>query len=160
MIAMFVSMVLTSCSLQIPTDPDGTLDRVRGDVLRAGVSPNPPWTEVDSEDDPVSVEPDLVRGFADRLDAEVDWKIGAESELIPQLQDNQLDLVIGGLNGTTPWSGTIGLTRGYLTRIDDEGDRKDHVMAIMNGENAFLFELEDYLMNAEFSVPDCVQVEP
>lgn len=157
--ALFFSMALAGCSLQIPTDPDGTLERVRDGVLRVGVSPNPPWTELDSEGQPTGVEPDLVRGFADRIDAEIDWEIGAESELVPRLQDNELDLVIGGLDGTTPWFGMIGLTRSYLTSVDVEGQQTDHVMAIMNGENAFLFELEDYLVHAEISVPDSVQVE-
>ena len=37
--------LLAGCGLKIPTDPEGTLDRVSGGTLRAGISHNPPWTE-------------------------------------------------------------------------------------------------------------------
>ena len=64
--------VAAGCS-RFPADPDGTLDRVQGGVLRVGVSPHPPWTVVREGADPAGVEPDLVRRFAERLQARVEW---------------------------------------------------------------------------------------
>lgn len=40
------ALALAACGATIPTDPDGTLETVRGGTLRAGVSPAEPWTEV------------------------------------------------------------------------------------------------------------------
>ncbi|CAA9224129.1 MAG: hypothetical protein AVDCRST_MAG52-660, partial [uncultured Blastococcus sp.] len=59
-----VALVLVGCgSVRVPVDPDGTLDRVSGGVLRVGVSPHEPWTTVGT-DEPGGIEADLVRGWA------------------------------------------------------------------------------------------------
>src|SRR5690349_6249505 len=52
--------VLTGCGLSIPTDPDGTLDRVTGDVLRVGASPSGELVVVSSTDAVSGPLPDLV----------------------------------------------------------------------------------------------------
>lgn len=38
--ALAASAVLTGCSVAIPTDPHGALDRIHGGVLRVGASPS------------------------------------------------------------------------------------------------------------------------
>ena len=38
------AVLLTGCGVEIPADPEDTLERVRGGTLRVGVSPNPPHT--------------------------------------------------------------------------------------------------------------------
>jgi len=81
--------VLAACGVTVPTDPDGTLDAVRGGELRVGVSPHEPWTVVGPEGTPSGLEVDLVEGFADTLDADVVWTTGGEDELVDDLECGQ-----------------------------------------------------------------------
>jgi polar amino acid transport system substrate-binding protein len=108
--------VLSGCEL--PRDPEGTLDRVRGATMRVGVTENDPWVQLADRDDPQGVEPTLVRRFATRLNARVEWVEGSEEELIGALKEGQLDLVVGGLTRNSPWKTEAALTRPYLrTRV-------------------------------------------
>lgn len=144
-------LLLTGCGVTIPTDPEGTLADVRGGVLRVGVSPNPPWTEEDAvaSGGPGGIEPDLVRGFAEQVDAEIEWTSGAEQTLFDQLDRGELDLVVGGLTAKSPWSSHAALTYPYAQTEDPSGAKELHVMAVRVGENAFMTELERYLLEQE-----------
>ena len=203
---------LTGC--QVPQDPDGTLDIVRDGTMRVGVTESDPWVDLADPDDPRGVEPELIRRFAERLNAEIEWIDGSEEELMGALKEGQLDLVVGGLTKQTPWKKEAALTWSYLkTRLlvgappgasvpddlegvdvaferggeaggllerktearpvavekldaaagavaadewllDDLGlratgvelSKHDHVMAVPLGENAWLVELERYLL--------------
>lgn len=141
-------LVLTGCGLTIPADPDGTLDRVRGGTLRVGVSPNEPWTQLDAGQ-PSGIEVELVREFAATLGAQVEWSVGGEEALIADLEQAELDLVIGGLTSKTPWSKQAGITRAFTEVLDEQGEPEKHVMAVPMGENAFLVELEKFLSSRE-----------
>lgn len=132
------------CAVRIPSDPDGTLDRVAGDVLRAGVSPNAGLVEVDG-DDPTGAEVAAIEAFADHLDADVEWTVGSEEALVRGLEDGGLDLVAGGLTDATPWSERAGMTRPYAEVTDADGETHRLVMLVPLGENAFLSELEAFL---------------
>ena len=73
-----VTALFAGCGVTIPTDPEGTLERVSGGTLRVGVSPNPPWTEVTQGAEPTGTEVRLVEEFAppsggDQLDG---WRRG------------------------------------------------------------------------------------
>lgn len=139
-------VLIGGCGLGIPTDPDGTLERVRGGVLRVGVSVNEPWTAWPSADvEPSGIEPQLVHGFADQLDAEVEWTRGGEESLMRRLETGDLDLVIGGLTSTTPWETMAAITAVYTYSAGPEQEELGHVMATVLGENAFLVELEQFL---------------
>jgi hypothetical protein len=48
------------------------------------------------------------------LNAEVDWTVGPESEVLGALRKQELDLVVGGLTEDTPWKDRVALTRPYL----------------------------------------------
>jgi polar amino acid transport system substrate-binding protein len=98
-----------------PRDTGTTLADVRGGVLRVGVTENPPWTVVPDEGEPQGAEARLVRRLAERLGARVEWVPGPESALLPALKERVLDLVIGGLDATTPWTADASLTRPYVT---------------------------------------------
>ena len=98
----------------LPRDPEGTSARVEGGALRVGAVPRPPW--IDPTDTGVGgLEAELVRGFARELRAEVDWRPGSESAVLPALEQFELDLVVGGLVQDTPWRDRIGPSRPYLT---------------------------------------------
>lgn len=103
---LLILLLLLPAGCQFPRDVDGTLERVRGGVLRAGVVQSAPWT---------AVEMDLVKGFARTLDAEVKWVRGAESELIEALNGGQLDVVVGGLTRDSAHQKEVTLTRPYAT---------------------------------------------
>lgn len=126
-------LLLSGCVLQIPSDPDGTLDRATGGELRVGDSSAP------------AQEVALVEGFADRIDAGIRWTEGGEERLMRALEDGELDVVIGGLTADTPWSTHAAITRPYAETTDGRGRTVQHVMAARLGENALLVELETYL---------------
>lgn len=140
-----VVLILSGCSISVPTDPDGTLARVSGGTLRAGVSPHPPWTLVDGTGRPTGQEVELVDEFAQRIQADVVWAVGGEEQLITRLEHDQLDLVIGGLTADTPWSEKVAVTRPYRGTTDAVGRPVELVMVTAMGENAFLQELERFL---------------
>lgn len=145
--------MLAGCAVTVPTDPDGTLDRVRGGTLRVGVSANPPWTDLSGPDPdtPTGIEPNLVTGFADSVDSDLVWTTGGEESLIGDLEDGRLDMVIGGLTADSPWKDRAALTRSYVTVPAAGGDPEPHVMAVAMGENAFLVELELFLSAQDLS---------
>ncbi len=143
--AVATALLVSACGLTIPTDPDGTLDRVREEgVLRVGVSPRPGWVEVTGGGAPSGREPQLVEDFADDLGAEVEWTVAGEEELVTMLEDGGLDLAVGGFTDANAWVDKVGLTRPY-TEVEARGSTEAHVMMVPMGENAFQSELELWL---------------
>ncbi len=110
--AVLIALSLASCG--VPRDPEGTLERVRGGEMRVGVSSSDPWATWPG-DEPSGVEVDLVEDFAVEIDSEVVWVEGSEAEVIEALEVGELDLVIGGLTSTSPWSKVAALTHPYIT---------------------------------------------
>jgi polar amino acid transport system substrate-binding protein len=146
---VLLAVVLSGCATSIPADPDGTLDRVTGGTLRVGVSPSAPWTETEGAGDPDGSEAALAEEFADHLDAEVEWTEGGEADLVSALERGELDLVIGGFTDTTPWTSKAAMTQPYAESTNEEGKTAKHVMLAPMGENAFLVELERFLLEGE-----------
>ncbi|TLM82136.1 ABC transporter substrate-binding protein [Pseudarthrobacter sp. NamE2] len=143
-------LALSGCGAY-PADPEGTLDRVRGGTLRVGASPNGDWVRIPAGSDtsPVRVEgieANLVERFAQQLGAGVEWVVGTEQGLAEELKHGGLDLVIGGLDDKTPWVSHAGLTRPYAESKDQRGNLHKHVMLVPLGENAFLLELDKFLL--------------
>ncbi|WP_298041128.1 hypothetical protein [uncultured Microbacterium sp.] len=101
----------TGCGLSIPTDPDGSLDRVSEGTLRVGLSPDPGLISMagQSPDGPLI---DITEDFAASLDATVVWSIAAEETLVEELETGEIDMAIGGFTDQTPWSDRAGVTRG------------------------------------------------
>lgn len=145
-----VILALTGCSgLTIPTDPLGTLDEVTGGTLDVGVVANGKWVKLPPGGEPRGIEPDLVREFAEGHDAEIEWKRGAEHELVMDLKHEELDMVIGGFGSDTPWTTHAGITRPYVESTNDRGETVKHVMLTLLGENRFLLELDQFLLNQQ-----------
>lgn len=131
------SVACVACDL--PRDTDGTIDRVKGGVLRVGVVDHPPWAS--TADHRVSgVEPSLVADLARDLHTHPEWHYGAESALLDSLHERKLDIVIGGLTAESPWKTEVAFTRPY-----EGGDEPRHVLAVAPGENAWLLRVERYL---------------
>lgn len=113
LLPLIVAIALCS-GCQFPADPEGTLDRVRGGVMRVGVTPAEPWVKLDGSE-PAGVEVELVERFADTLGARVEWVEGSETDLMEALHGRQLDVVIAGLTRQSVWAREAALTRPYLT---------------------------------------------
>jgi ABC-type amino acid transport substrate-binding protein len=145
-LAVLVTLLMCSCGLQVPADPEGTLDRISNGTLRVGISHNPPWTAVHNGEDPEGSEADLVREFAATRGASIDWTAAGEESLMGQLERGELDLVIGGLTKKSPWSDRAALTQPYAEGRAPDGAKEEYVMASRMGENAFLQELEQFLL--------------
>lgn len=117
-----------------------------------GYSENPPWvTKTDSV--PAGIEPELVKFFAKRLNARVEWRNGTEQNLLEDLEKRRLHLVIAGITKDTPWKKKVGLTRPFV-----EQHKKKHVMAVIRGENAFIVHLERFLHGQEQQIRKRVQL--
>ncbi|WP_122263672.1 transporter substrate-binding domain-containing protein [Ornithinimicrobium cerasi] len=139
--------LLGGCGVSIPTDPDGTLNRVRtSGELRVGVSPHPPFTTLPATPDgePGGTEVELVEQFARAQGAEPEYVVEGEEELVRLLEEGELDVVVGGLTSKSPWSKKVGLTRPYL-ETSEHGRTVKHVMAVVRGENLLMSELERFL---------------
>jgi polar amino acid transport system substrate-binding protein len=106
--------LLTAACAAPPRDPEGTLERVRGGVIRVGITENPPWTTL-SGDQPDGVEVELVEQLAAELNADVEWFEGPEERLFGALKYGQLDLIIGGLAAQNPFAREAAFTYPYVT---------------------------------------------
>ena len=111
-LASLSGLLLTACDF--PADPEGTLDRVSGGTMRVGVIADPPWVVLSEGAEPAGVEPELVRSFAEEIDAEIEWVEGTESDLAAAAGGFQLDLLIGGLTRDFPYVEDVAMTRPYV----------------------------------------------
>lgn len=112
--ALLAALAGTGCG-HLPRDPEHTLERVMQQKrLRVGLVENPPWV-MHGEDGPRGAEITMVRRFAESLGAAPEWFWGSEGVHMKALRDFALDLVIGGIDSSTPWAKTIGMTRPYFT---------------------------------------------
>jgi polar amino acid transport system substrate-binding protein len=107
-------VVVVLCGCQYPRDPEGTLDRARGGVLRAGVTEADPFVKL-SGPEPAGVEVALIEGFARSIDARIEWVEGSETDLMQALHGRQLDIVAAGLTRRSVWQHEVALTRPYVT---------------------------------------------
>lgn len=108
-----IVVVSVGCK-DLPRDPEGTLDRIEGGTMRIGIIESDPWTSYDAGE-AGGVEARILERFAQELDAEIEWVAGTEADLMSALEVREVDVVIGGLTSTSPWSGKVTLTHPYLT---------------------------------------------
>lgn len=142
-----VAALLAGCSAALPRDPEGTLDRVTGGVIRIGVSSNPPHTAVTDDGTADGTEAEIMETYADSINAQIEWVPGAESTLMERLDLGEVDVVIGGLTSDTPWSSHAAITRPYAEAIGPDGKTTKLVIATRVGENALLTSLERFLID-------------
>ncbi len=141
-VVMALGAMLCGCGLQVPTDPGGSLDRITGDVLRAGASPDSDWVIVEGDDVSGRLVM-LVEDFARMHDAEVEWVVGSEESLVRDLEEGRLHVAVGGMTADSPWMDRAGLTRSYPSDGRDGG--REFVMFVPLGENRLLAALERHL---------------
>lgn len=141
--ALIVGVALTGCAeLAVPADPDGSLERIEGNVLRAGASLHTQLVEQDGEEAEGPLA-ELVEEFASEHDAEVEWRFGSEEMLVTSLEEGELDLVVGGITADTPWVDRAAVTREHQL-LTVAGDRHPVVLLPL-GENRLLLEFERFI---------------
>ena len=138
---LILTLCIAGCGFTVPSDPQGTLDRVRGGELRAGASASGELVTVDGSKVGGSLA-ELVEAFAQSLDAKVTWTVGSEEDLVDGLEAGDLDLAIGGMTDATPWSTRVAVTRGYESI---PGAKAPVVVLLPLGENAWQAAIEGYL---------------
>lgn len=148
-----IVLLVFAIACGLPRDPDGTLERVRGGVMRVGVAESRPWIIV-SPSGAEGVEATLVKAIADSLGASIEWIRKSESELLTDLEERKLDLVLGGLTDDSPWKTKVALTKPFY---EDPRTKKKHVMAAPPGENAWLVFVERQLHQHRPTIPALVR---
>ena len=130
-----------SAACNIPKDPEGTSERIASThELRVGITDNPPWVSA-TQGEPAGIEAELVRKFAESVQADVLWTTGSESMLVEALKRRELDVVIGGFEKRTQWSSQAGITQPFAK----DADGKKHVFLAAPGENGFILNLDRFL---------------
>jgi polar amino acid transport system substrate-binding protein len=105
---------LAAAGCQYPRDPDGTLNRVEGGVMRVGVTESDPWVLLDGDEPTGGAEVELARRFARDLRARIDWVHGSEEELVDAAKEGQVDLILAGLTTKSRWKKDVAFTRPYV----------------------------------------------
>ena len=137
--------VLAACNL--PRDPEGTLERVRGGTMRVGAAVDTPWV-TDSAGAVGGIEGSIVRDLARELGARVEWHRGPARVLLDSLKERELDLVIAGLTAKSPYKTEVSLTRSYYTdttTVHGKTAEERHAVAVAPGENAWQVAVERVL---------------
>jgi ABC-type amino acid transport substrate-binding protein len=144
---MLTVALLSGCGM--PMDPDGTLESVRGQVLTVGATAARDRVSLSADGEPAGVEPDLVRAFADTIDADVVFVEGSEAELVDLLERDAIDVAIGGFLDDTPWVDKAGTTLPYAETQSPTRTTERHVLLVPLGENALLLALDRFLTDQE-----------
>lgn len=157
MLAGALLLALQACDT-FPQDPEHTLAQARNGTLLVGYSENPPWV-MKTAGAPTGIEPALVQGFARTLGARVQWHHDTEQHLFEALEKKRLHLVVAGLTDENPWKKQVAFTRPFIERPkpDQKLSKDQHVMATVQGENAFIVALERYLHQQEPAVQTQLQ---
>jgi polar amino acid transport system substrate-binding protein len=132
----------------IPRDAAGTLQSLRGGVVRVGIAANSPWV-IDRGRTVDGVEGRLAAAIASSVGATIEWVRLPESELVRALHDREIHLGIGGFDAASPWAEEVAFTRPYLKSPDG----KAHVLAAPPGENAWLLLLDRQIQQHKASIP-------
>jgi polar amino acid transport system substrate-binding protein len=105
---------IAAAGCQYPRDPDGTLNRVEGGVMRVGVTAADPWVVLEGDRPVGGAEVELARRFARDLEARIEWVQGSEEELVDAAKEGQIDLILAGLTSKSRWKKDVAFTRPYV----------------------------------------------
>ena len=111
-VLLLAAIAVAGC--QYPRDPDGTLNRVEGGVMRVGVTEADPWVLLEGDRPIGGAEVELARRFARDVGARIEWVQGSEEELVDAAKEGQVDLIVGGLTSKSRWKKDVAFTRPYV----------------------------------------------
>ncbi|MEQ8751534.1 MAG: hypothetical protein RIC52_17340, partial [Amphiplicatus sp.] len=136
LLALAALVALAGC-IDLPRDPDGTLDRIRAArAFRVGMIDN-------AEGDVQAM------GLARQLIARLEGRTGAEARierasaaiLLPRLEAGDLDLVLGRFDASSPWRKRVSLAT-PIARLRPPREGQPYRAATRNGENAWIMVVE------------------
>ena len=109
LVTLLAALLAAGC--QYPRDPDGTLNRVEGGVMRVGVTAADPWVLLGGEEPSGGVEVEIARRFARDVGARIEWVHGSEEELVDAAKEGQVDLILASLTSKSRWKKDVAFTR-------------------------------------------------
>src|SRR5687768_17864740 len=119
------ALLLTGCDA-IPSDPDGTVERVRGEGLfRVGL--------IASHAPPPDRAADHRRRLSKATGAKAAVERGPAEALLTRLEEGSLDLVLGEFAEKSPWAAKV-----TLSEPIGPGGSTILAAAARNGENAWI----------------------
>lgn len=124
----FLLLIFLISACNFPKDPNNTFQKAQKSTLKIGVV-------LKSNDSNVQYEQQLVKEFGAQYNLQPSFTVGSETELIKQLENYQLDIVLGGFEKESIWKKKVGMTKPYDSK---------HVFFIPKGENYLLFKLEEF----------------
>jgi hypothetical protein len=143
-----ITLLAMSCD-NIPADPGKSFDKAKGTGLSVGYTLNPPWI-LDNKGFAEGIEAEIIKGFAGTNNMKIVWEYGSEQVLMKKLEKKELHIVITGLTMDTPWkSEKIGITMPYF-----KSGKTKHIMAVQQGENKLVMNLEKYFFENRESITE------
>lgn len=133
-------LLLSGCGMSIPTDPEGSLEKITGGEMRVGVTAEEGMSTAD--DPPEGPLPDLANDFADSLDASTTWVVAGEESLVEMLETDKIDIALGRFTAETAWADRVAPSRPFIA---SEKTDTEIVALTPLGENAFLTEFETFI---------------
>lgn len=118
LLPILIAVLFAAACSDLPRDPRSTLRQAEGGVLRVGLVEHPPFV-VRSGGEPVGAEVELIKRFAQQINAAPEWHWGGEQEQMQALEHFELDLLVGGLTDETAWKNLVALSNPYF---------KDHIV--------------------------------
>lgn len=117
----------------LPKDPEGTLQHVRGAVLHVGVTGADGLTDRE--------EQKAIERLAADLGAKIEYQSGELHRLADQLEHGEIEIIADQIPSDTPFSKHLGLSS-PVSEIVIGNKRKKTVFAVRKGENGFLMAVE------------------
>lgn len=123
---LLAAVLLAAGCDSIPSDPDGTLDRVRSERrFKVGL--------IASHAPPPAEARDLIRRLSRSTGAKAALEQGPAEPLLTRLEEGDLDLVIGEFAEKSPWAAQVTLTDPIASNGPDI-----LAAAARHGENAWI----------------------
>lgn len=110
-IFFLATLIISSCD-HYPKDPENSLEKALNGTLKVGIADSPDRCMY-NDGNPQGIEVDLIKGFAQSINAKVEWVPGSQEDISNLLKEYELDLGIGGFSKKTPLKRHVGLTRPY-----------------------------------------------
>ncbi len=128
-LAFLVPLALSGCK-GFPNDIAGTMDGVTSTgILHAGIVADGP-AEAD--------ERDLARTIAEAAGAEAEFQSASAEVLLRELEEGDLDIVLGKFAKASPWTARVALTSAPAAEGTPPPDEPVLRAAIRHGENRWL----------------------
>ncbi len=143
----FVAALLCLAACDLPRDPNGTMNRVRGGTLVVGIVEGSSYASLGASE-ATGEDADLARRVADTFGAEPRWTRGTADQMVAALDDGAVDLAIGGIPRRAPWTTRVALTAS-IGGMNLGGERVERAFALPLGENRWMLEVNRVVRRRE-----------